>query len=431
MGKYDVLSDGEKIKSIRKKYGLRQDEISGNDITRNLISEIETNKANITRKTAEIIIKNLNAVADKKRIKVVETIEYLMENEIVQASKILEECIYELRTLIIAKDDSFIKILKETENFLINWNIKDKKIVIYELAGDYFYNHNDYYKSCVYYEKALELTGKLELSQNLLNLLRKVSMLYIYIGKYDESIDNCEFALKNFSEMKNDYKATFIYNSSIGYQKLGNLKKALQRLNEVKNFISINDEKYVQVLNNQAACLEELEEFQEALKMYNEILKLLDKDDIEYKMIISVNVLNVYIKLNMDDILNEKLKNVIEQLYSLNNSSRYIAHINFEIGKAYKYLNNLSMAEVYYMKSLDFAKKQKRYVLANEILCDLIDVYVCLNDVKKMDSLKKEVFQLSNRQERLSNSLMYKLFDFYSNDNITVKELSKFALQFK
>jgi len=431
MGKYNVLSDGEKIKSIRKKYNLRQEEISGGDITRNLISEIETNKANITRKTAEVIIKNLNMAASKKHIEVTESVEYLMENEVVQASRILEDCICELKALTVTKDDSFIKMLKETEDFLISWNIKDKKIIVYELAGDYFYNQNDYYKSCMYYEKALELTGKLELSQNLLNLLRKVSMLYIYIGNYDESINNCEFALRNFPEMKTNYKATFIYNSSIGYQRLGNFKKALQKLNEVKSFISIDDKKYVQVLNNEAVCLEELEELEEALKSYNEILKLIDKNNIEYQLIISVNILNVYRKLSMNDILSEKLKNVIEQLYNLNTSSRYIAHINFEIGKAYEYLDNLSIAEAYYMKALDFAKKQKRYVLANDVLCALIDIYTCLNDIKKMDCLKKEVFLISNRQEKLSNSLMYKLFNFYSNDNITVKELSKFALQFK
>ena len=64
-----VMTDGEKIKAIREKYNLKQEEISGKDITRNLISEIETNKANITKKTAEIIIKNLVGIGKRGALK--------------------------------------------------------------------------------------------------------------------------------------------------------------------------------------------------------------------------------------------------------------------------------------------------------------------------------------------------------------------------
>ena len=119
MKKCMVISDGDKLKAIREKYNLKQEEISGKDITRNLISEIETNKANITKNTAEVIIKNLTEVAKKNGFQITETVEYLMEDQVVQANKVLDDYIEELKTLLISKDGSFIEVLKKSRKFFL------------------------------------------------------------------------------------------------------------------------------------------------------------------------------------------------------------------------------------------------------------------------------------------------------------------------
>ncbi|MCD2346175.1 helix-turn-helix domain-containing protein [Clostridium guangxiense] len=186
-----VLTDGDKLKNIRKKYVLKQEEISGSAITRNLISEIETNKATITKNTAEIIIKNLALLAKERHFQFTETVEYLLENETMQANKIVNHYINELKSLNISKDGNFTTKLKEIESFLLKYDIPDKKIIIYELAGDYYCNKNEMSKSVIYYEKAITLTGKLTLSNTSLTLLRKLSMVYGYLGRYKESIECC------------------------------------------------------------------------------------------------------------------------------------------------------------------------------------------------------------------------------------------------
>ncbi|WP_084756824.1 helix-turn-helix transcriptional regulator [Clostridium sp. DMHC 10] len=167
-----ILSKGDKIKLLRKKYKLRQEDIAGNDITRNLISEIETNKANLTRSTAEAILKNLQKLGTKNHFEIEETVDYLLEDETIQASRVLDDYVGKLKTFMVYRDGDFTATLKEVEEFLVKWSITDKKIIIYELAGDYFGTQNEIDKSIIYYEKALTLVGKLSLSPMLLSILK-------------------------------------------------------------------------------------------------------------------------------------------------------------------------------------------------------------------------------------------------------------------
>lgn len=56
---FDIITQGTKLRLLRVNLGLKQEALSGNDITRNLISMIETDKATLTPKALAIIIENL------------------------------------------------------------------------------------------------------------------------------------------------------------------------------------------------------------------------------------------------------------------------------------------------------------------------------------------------------------------------------------
>lgn len=56
----EVISAGEKIKRLRTDLGLKQEDISNDEITRSLISMIENNKRNLTIRSAKIISRELN-----------------------------------------------------------------------------------------------------------------------------------------------------------------------------------------------------------------------------------------------------------------------------------------------------------------------------------------------------------------------------------
>lgn len=431
MEKFIVLSDGDKLKEIRRRYALKQEEITGREITRNLISEIETNKASITKKTAEIVIKNLTALAKKRNFEVSETVDYLMENQVIQATKVLDNYIKELETLSISKDNSFMNALRDAESFLIEWDIKDKKLRIYELAGDYFCNNNEMYKSAVYYEKALALLSRVFLDRELLPLSRKLSTVYEYIGDYKKSIECCEFALSHFSDMSKEYKIVFRYNVSLAYKDINNLQSALHNINIAETLVDKDDtEKLFNILTNKANYLYKLKSYKESIDLNNKILRLINKKDIEKQLLTHINIISNYIALEMKEDVINALEFLIENLSGIGNDSLYIADIYFEVGKIYEYVNNLEELEKFYLKALDFSEKHKDYVLESNILSNLVDFYIKCNNVKMMESIKNKIFALFNKQGYLNGALMYKLFYFYSNNNKIIKELSIFALQF-
>ncbi|WP_234117412.1 helix-turn-helix transcriptional regulator [Clostridium hydrogenum] len=433
MGKCIVISDGDKIKAIREKYNLKQDEISGNDITRNLISEIETNKANITKKTAEVIIKNLTELGKKKGFKVTETVEYLMENQIVQATKVLDSYIEELKTLVISKDNSFIETLKKAESFLIDWDIKDKKLKIYEYAGDYFCNNNEMYKSAVYYEKASALLSRMFLDKKLIPLSRKLSMVYGYMGNYEKSIECCEFALSQFDDMPLKDKVIFRQNNALAYKGINNLERALYNIKIAENIVNKEDtSRYIKILNSKAVCFYKMKLYKEALQVFTEILNLTSRSDVEKYLVILTNIVDVYMDINMKDKAIENLNIITNQLSNLDNNSLCTSNIYFDIGEIYNKLNNLNLAENYYLKALNFCEIQKNYVLANNILSVLIDMYVVQNNIQKMDYIKEKVYYIVNKQDKVDDRLIYKLMVFYNKISSEIStEIGEFALKFK
>ncbi|WP_234121879.1 helix-turn-helix transcriptional regulator [Clostridium hydrogenum] len=433
MEKNTVISDGDKLRLIREKYCLKQDEISGNDITRNLISEIETNKANITKNTAEVIIKNLNELGKKRHFKVTETVEYLLENTNSQANKILSEYIEELKAVAICKDDSFAKILIEIEEFLVNWDITSKKIQVYEMAGDYFYNKNEIYKSVLYYEKELTLIDKNILSRTLITVLRKLSMVYTYIDKYEESIKCCEFALTHFRELPKEDSVIFRFNRALCYKKIGKFKQAIEDIEMAEELVDkVNKvSTYVNILINKSNCLYRLNTYDEALSILNEILNLIDKNDLEKQILIRINIINNYIKVENIEKVKEELKIILKCLKNCTLSIEYGQEIYYEMGKIYKYVNENNLEEEYYLKALNLAEKQKNYTLVNEVICDLIDMYSRLNELKKMNDIKNKVFFISSIIESINEKIMFKLISFYSKngDNFKTKEIAEFSLK--
>lgn len=433
MSKFMVVSDGDKMKVIREKYKLKQEEISGGDITRNLISEIETNRAPITKNTAEIIIKNLNKLARKKHFEVTETVEYLMENEIIQAKKIFDEYINELKTFMICKDNSFIKTLKQAEEFLIDWDIKDKKIEIYELAGDYFCNQNDFYRSSMYYEKANALVNKAEFSKELLNILRKLSMVYFYTEKYEESIECFEFANQYFTNIDNETKAIFFYNSAICYKKLGNFNRALNNFCETEKLVDKSSgNKYFEILIEKATCFHLMKNYSKALEVYNEILESVNNDDTEKHLIILVNRINTYIQIKENNKVRENLEIILEEIKNINSKFSYIADVYFEIGNIFEYLGNLNKTKEFYLNSLDLAEKNKNYFLIENILISLTDVCKETNDDKEINNIKNSFLRIAAKKEKVNQKLLYKLVGFYleAKDIESLKQIYNFTYKY-
>ncbi|MCD2346292.1 helix-turn-helix transcriptional regulator [Clostridium guangxiense] len=428
--KSTVVTDGEKLRAIRDRYKLKQSDIAGKDITRNLLSEIETGKAIITKNTAEIIIKNLKEIGRKRNLKIDETVEYLMENTLVQATKILDDYIAKLKELLISKGEGFTQTLKEAKSFLADWDISDKMASIYELAGDYYYINNEMYESIMYYEKAVTAIGKLVVSDQLLQVFSNIVKAYILVGDYDKAIESSTFVIEHFDNLSSEYIVKFMYNRAYGYSLLNKYELAIRDIDKIENLVSKDDiQKYFMVFDTKAVCLHESRKYDEALKLYNKILDVLGSEYIDKKLAVYVNMTELYLATAVRDKANSTLSIIEKEIPFLDSNSSYEVNILFDLGKIYKELGNMEEANKYYNKGLDAARKKKDYVFACDILYELIDN---AESIESVNDIKNKVFVISAKQGKLDYKLIHKLISFYiANNNIfKIDEINKFALQF-
>ncbi|MCR3758503.1 helix-turn-helix transcriptional regulator [Clostridium felsineum] len=426
MSTYEILPAGVKLKNLREKYKLLQDDLAGSEITRNLISQIEHGKARLTRHAAEVMLKNLKEICNRRNIVVDEDIDYLIEDEKSQANKVLDKNIKELKDLSVYKDGSFTHKLNEVENFTVNWNIPDKKIVIFELAGDYFFNANELYDSSMYYEKARALMDNNTYSDNLISILRKLSMVYFYMDKYDENIKCCDFALKQFKDMNKEYYCIFLYNSALCYIQLKEYKTALLRLRKLESFIKdINLDKYYEVLGQEGVCLQYLKKYNESLEIFNYILKSVNKNNHETYVIVLFNLADIYIELDDCDKAREYLKDISENIGTISQESKRVPDMYHKTGTIYKQVHDDEQAEVYFSKALQYAMLYKQYNVVSNVLNDLFDIYVVNKNYKGIDKIKNTFLLNINKEQKINLVFMNKIIEYYlQNGNVeTLKEI--------
>ncbi|URZ04522.1 helix-turn-helix domain-containing protein [Clostridium felsineum] len=433
MDTYEIMSIGDKLKNLRKKYNLSQDDLAGNQITRNLISQIEHNKANLTKSSAKIMLTNLKKICDKKNTEVEENIDYLLEDERSQANKVLDKYIRELKDLTVYRDGAFLSKLSEIEEFLAKWDIKDKKITIFEMAGDYYSNIRDFYNSSMYYEKAKAIMDGDIHNEDMLSVLRKLSMIYYYMGKYEEDIKCCDFAINHFKDMSEEYYCIFIYNRSSCYMNLKQHDVALEGFKEIKPITKkMGMDKYYDVCIQIATCLAEIGEYDESLIVYNKILDYVGEKKYEKHIMVFINVVEIYMVLGNDEKIKENLNLIFETKKHLNENFVYLPETYFQIGKIGKNLKDLKLAKEYYEQALTYAKKNMRYYVEADILCELVDLYIEKNSKEKILDVMNEFFILTGKEGKISTKVMYKLIDFYLSikDINSLKDILSFSKKF-
>ncbi len=151
MTHYNKITSGENLKRIRNELNLKQVEIVGGEITRNLISLIENDRTSLTEKSARIICKNINKTTMERNLDIYIEPKDILIPERYEANKKADTYIKELKELIKTKNFIIdIEYINEIELFLNKWNLTYKKTKIYELIADIYYNLRDYHSEYTY-----------------------------------------------------------------------------------------------------------------------------------------------------------------------------------------------------------------------------------------------------------------------------------------
>lgn len=422
----EVIPIGEKLRSMREKYQLKQDEIVGTEVTRNLISQIENGKAKLTRNTAEIILKHVKDKLAEKDMAMTIDIEYLLEDEEAQAKKILDEFIEELKAFNNSKDSGFEDELKEAEEFLLEWNLIDKKIIICELAGDYFYSNKNFYKASVYYENTKCLMNINMVTVPLISVLQKLSNTYYFMNKLNEGIDICNYALDRFPSMDNKIQAGFLFNSGLYYNYLQQYEKTIRFIDRVINIMDKSEkQRYAQVLLLKASSLYNLKFYEEALEIYEELIEMTSIDDYGHRAVYYNNISEIYIKLKKTDEANKYLSMTLEAMEYIPDDFIMLPHIYFNVAKRCLKLRDIECASNFLTKALNIAKEFKNAIIIKDILLEIINIKNYNIDI----DIKKEIKELLSENKTIDNQLLMQIIKYFTalGDKESVFELCDFS----
>ncbi|WIV13264.1 helix-turn-helix transcriptional regulator [Proteiniborus sp. MB09-C3] len=422
------VSAGENLKRIRKELGLRQHEIAGEDITRNLISLIENNRAILYDTAANIIAKNMNKIMYERDINIFIKPEDLLNPERYNARKKANTYIEKLENILIEKKFNIEpEKLNEIEAFLNQWDLVDKKVRIYELLGDIFYISNNLNREYYYYFKALEASYDYPNMKKRYKLALKLVYNCVVTDKNEEVINLCNYMLLNEKDIPDRFKGVFYYDIALVHGKLEEIDKSLEALkNAKKHFTYKNNMDLKKVLILEGICYYTTKNYSKALKSYNELLKILEGKNIADETCVTyINIIQVYIAKNDKEQVIKYFDKVMSNLPYVNEDSFYLPEIYYETSNIYLYLENYEASEKYLNAALALSQKSENHNLYKKFVSTLIDLYIQANWLDKlrdlMNSLEDKIYNIKLNEEFI---LVLKLLLYYvSQDDHKATEI--------
>lgn len=429
-----ILPPGEKIRRIRSYLGLKQYDITGGKVTRNLISYIENGKTKLVRDTAVIIVEAMNEFAEKKKIPLNIDVEYLMRDEAAQARILLERYIDNLKKYMNNEHEEFENELNKAKNVFKNWDIADKKAEIYELAGDYYYKREQFNESHINYLKSLECYIRFSNHLKTAELYSKLGRCANWLKNYQESINlnNYALAILENENVDNGYiEKRVLFNTALAYKKLGLADEALPLLEELENRVGLKEAQYCDILLLKANCYFDKENYSVAKKIFHEIVDIaMNNREQEFLALVYMNLSELHLKINEEEKSIEYINKSLE--IRLNTNYEYLEEIYIELGKRYREIKKYDLSEKYLVKALkETNMKEKRYIQI-DVYKELLKSYIYGGKDSSIDELIKNAKKiLDNKDYKVNEAkdIFFQAAHYYIDKNIEKsKELLEFGL---
>lgn len=295
----NIVSTGEKIKKLRTDIGLKQDDISNDEITRSLISMIENNKRNLTYRTAKIIATELNKYYVNLGAEI--TPDLLMESEVQQAQRIIREKLDEMQQLLEnptpGTEGQVYQSFQKLIDFAKEWKLEEMIANLHEARGKFYYKTYQYNKAL---EDTFDSLGYHIKEEN----YDKVTHLYNYIGSCYYQLNLPEQALIYYQIVEKiieahqpinsqKIKSFILKNKILCFRKLKKFDMALKIIIDFKKFYKNEDKHLYEVLLMEANTYRDIHNYEKAYKLYNKLLKKSDSLNPDLLLLIYENLADI------------------------------------------------------------------------------------------------------------------------------------------
>ncbi|ERI91689.1 tetratricopeptide repeat protein [Clostridiales bacterium oral taxon 876 str. F0540] len=360
------LTTGEKIRSLRKKFNMRQQELEDENITRAFISMIETGKRGLSRETAKVIAAKLNSKAESLNIPLKIDEDYLLRTPEQDAELYCFEKLNNIPT----QDEMEVII-----NIATKYRLTKAEAQAYKVLGDYEFESNSYTSAFINYMLSLDLFKDTD---------EKNCLGYLY-----NRLGECKKNNKEFLE------AISFFDRAIYYSTL---------------YKNIDIEKYsIYSIAEAHKCLGE---FDKALSFIDTYLTICEKE-VDFDQYIYGNVLkaNCYILKGNVDKACALYEDLLNLCINKDEALLYVTYNYAIVSKEYKDINSLE----YFNKAQEIAERSDKSILTN-IYIEKARIYANKHQYNEALILAKSGLKLAqeyNNVDALVNSY-YIIIDTYT-----------------
>lgn len=419
---------GKILKKIRKELGFKQHELAADDITRNLISLIENNRATLNRGNAEILVKNMNRLCKERGIDIELEFKDLFIDGIYDAKSKARSYISYLKES--TKDDHDIKDEKisEISIFLSKWDLASQNSYIYQLIAQYYTVRGQNNKSYFYYirafENAVNITNDLKA---LLSLTPYVLENCLKLQRDSEALEIANIALSHASDSDIGLVIPIWNKRAIINCRLSKPEEALKDISKIERYIdSSNMLKYIDFQILKSIVYSENKNLKKAADILSTLYDEIEKDDTENLLLVNSYLMQINLDRKNKKSIDSTLKIFENRIDNLEKSSPYIAQIFVSASKvyisksgfdtAYKYLNEALHYSLVFNDILAFRSIiDTAASTADKKICELLSDFVLknVNDLKEYIDyeyfLKLMKYFYSNKKNKAAESLVQKL----------------------
>ncbi len=372
------LTQGEKLKSLRTKLGLKQKDLVIEGVTREFISMVEKGKRNFSKVTAICFMQNIIECTKLKSMDIDLSFdkEYLsrtIKEDVERYCKVsLEKC-------------STTEELLELLNLCKEYELSNVIIMVYKKNGDKLLNENKPFEAFINYDKAMEIIDQNNITEYKIAILNNMGICKVKLLQYNESIYYFNKTMDLCHSM-NDYKIynKVLYNISLVYSNMKNVYKALQYIKEAKERMNIKYEnnRFIKIRIIEALCYENIGDYSKAIEIYKD---LKDNLNIEDNIILGniYNNLGITLFKNKDYEASKAYFNKSEELRAIHDRSS-LSHTIIEKSIVYTDLKEYSEAIDIIDHGLSLCNEYNDYKYLNKGYKYLEDIYKKQKDYSKL-----------------------------------------------
>lgn len=390
---YDIITVGRRLRTIRKHLGIRQEEITGDVVTRNLISIIENDKANLTRKVAEVVVDQINRHPKAMAVGFTITVEDMLESPEDQIRVITEKWLKDIQEgKVDIREEVYRNGIYEIQALINQYDLFELSFELNVLCESQV--EKDFFAALDYALMAYEKSHRMVKSTKVSNLIIRIGYYCIMIGRYQDALYYFKILENTYPKMSNDDRFIVYYNKALALARLKRFEESVAVIDKILEFKNVKNSDIEQALLSKASSFVDLGRHEDAIRIYKYLLRSVTED--KNKCLIISSMINAYTILGYTEPLKTQLESGIEFLGTIEADLDipYTSNLLYRIAKAYEFLKQNDKYLEYLERSFNRALTDNRKAAILLAIDDLIAYHLGQADKQAIKELKKKTMEL-------------------------------------